>query len=215
MSKGRLITFEGIEGSGKSTQIERLSTFLRAQKKEVLTLREPGGTALGETLRNLLQHQTDIDIHRQAEWLLFSASRVQLIHEVILPALNRGVWVLCDRFIDSTIAYQGYGRELDIPAMKQLHKSILGALAPDITFFLSVDVNQGFKRVEARCKEQAVEPDRMESQQRDFYERVFVGYDELAKDEKRIHRIDGTAPIEEISEYIQQEVLALLSGTTT
>ena len=215
MSKGRLITFEGIEGSGKSTQIERLSTFLRAQKKEVLTLREPGGTALGETLRNLLQHQTDIDIHRQAEWLLFSASRVQLIHEVILPALNRGVWVLCDRFIDSTIAYQGYGRELDIPAMKQLHNSILGALVPDITFFLSVDVNQGFKRVEARCKEQAVEPDRMESQQRDFYERVFVGYDELAKDEKRIHRIDGTAPIEEISEYIQQEVLALLSGTTT
>ena len=215
MSKGRLITFEGIEGSGKSTQIEQLSTFLRAQKKEVLTLREPGGTALGETLRNLLQHQTDIDIHRQAEWLLFSASRVQLIHEVILPALNRGAWVLCDRFIDSTIAYQGYGRELDIPAMKQLHNSILGALVPDITFFLHVDVNQGFKRVEARCKEQAVEPDRMETQQRDFYERVFAGYDELARDEKRIHRIDGTAPIEEISEYIQQEVLALLSGTTT
>ena len=215
MSKGRLITFEGIEGSGKSTQIERLSTFLRAQKKEVLTLREPGGTALGEALRNLLQYQTDIDIHRQAEWLLFSASRVQLIHEVILPALNRGAWVLCDRFIDSTIAYQGYGRELDIPAMKQLHNAILGALVPDITFFLSVDVNQGFERVEARCREQAVEPDRMESQERDFYERVFAGYDELARDEKRIHRIDGTASIEVISEFIQQEVLALLSGTTT
>ena len=215
MSKGRLITFEGIEGSGKSTQIERLSTFLRAQKKEVLTLREPGGTALGEALRSLLQYQADIDIHRQAEWLLFSASRVQLIHEVILPALNRGAWVLCDRFIDSTIAYQGYGRELDIPVMKQLHNAILGALVPDITFFLSVDVNQGFERVEARCKEQAIEPDRMESQQRDFYERVFAGYDELARDEKRIHRIDGTASIEVISEYIQQEVLALLSGTTT
>ena len=163
----------------------------------MLTLREPGGTALGEALRHLLQYQTDIDIHRQAEWLLFSASRVQLIHEVIAPALNRGAWVLCDRFIDSTIAYQGYGRELDISTMKMLHNSILGTLVPDITFFLRVDVNQGFERVDARCKEKAVEPDRMESQQRDFYELVFAGYDELAKNEKRIHRIDGTASMAE------------------
>jgi len=142
---GKFITFEGPEGCGKSTQIKLLAEKLEAQGIKVACTREPGGTATGEAIRNILQHDVvDESLGERAELLLFTASRAQLMDQVVLPALGRGEWVLCDRFIDSTMAYQGFARGMDIATLDRINDFAIDSRNPDLTLLLDLDVEKGF-----------------------------------------------------------------------
>lgn len=178
---GRFITFEGPEGGGKSTHIKRLADRLKSQGREVLITREPGGTPTGEAIRGILQHdQAGEPICPAAELLLFEASRAQLVHTVILPALQKGVWVLCDRFADSTTAYQGYGRGFDLETILMLNRHAIGACVPDLTLLLDIDVQAGRERLSQRNLAQNTTSDRIEREALEFHERVRKGFLELA-----------------------------------
>lgn len=179
------ITFEGIDGSGKSTQIGMLAQWLRGRGASVLTLREPGGTALSEAVRAVLL-STKHEIHPRAELLLFEAARAQLAETVIRPALERGIIVICDRFADSSTAYQGYGRGLRVSDVENCNNIAAGGIKPDITFFLDISVETAFERATGRNGETA---DRMELSGRDFFERVREGYIRVAEAEKERFRI--------------------------
>lgn len=197
---GFFITFEGPEGCGKSTQIAMLVARLRASgQAEVVTTREPGGTPAGEAIRGILQHDTaGSDIGAAAETLLFEASRAQLVERVIRPALERGAIVLCDRFADSTTAYQGYGRGFDIEALLQLHEFALGGTWPDITLLLDLDVEQGFQRIQARNGGAAV-LDRMERESREFHQRVVAGFRAMAdRWPERFRRVDAAGTVDSV-----------------
>ena len=180
--QGLFITFEGPEGSGKTTQAARLAVRLEECGREVVRAREPGGTATGEAIREILQHdgagETPVP---EAEVFLFAASRAQLVRRVILPALARGAWVVCDRFADSTTAYQGYGRGLDVERILGVNSLAIEDAAPDLTFLLDVDVATGFDRLWARNRKGGLQEDRFEREQRQFHERVRSGYLELAE----------------------------------
>lgn len=187
---GRFITFEGPEGSGKSTQVRLLVDQLQARGIKVLSTREPGGTATGEAIRNMLQHDAvDEVLHERTELLLFTASRAQLVHHVILPALARGEWVICDRFIDSTMAYQGYARGLPLDALDRINDFAIGSRKPDLTLLLDLDVASGFRRLEARYADGKASADRFEREERDFHQRVRDGYHRLAEREPQRFRI--------------------------
>jgi len=206
---GLFITFEGSEGCGKSTQIVRLAEKLRQEHpaREVLTLREPGGTALGEQVRQVLQHaDSSVSIVSEAELLLFAASRAQLVREVIQPALKRGAIVLCDRFFDSTTVYQGVARALDPEQVKMINNFSIGEVVPDVTFLLDMEVTQGRARMRARNASSAL-VDRMEQEAESFYEAVRQGYLDLAKKEsERIVIIDASKNVEEVSKKIIKQL---------
>ncbi|HPR63395.1 MAG TPA: dTMP kinase [Thermoanaerobaculia bacterium] len=196
----RFITFEGVEGSGKSTQIELTSAWLGQKGIRHTATREPGGTKAGESIRQLLLHQTDVQLSPLTEAALFTAARQQLLQEIILPSLNSGSWVLCDRFIDSTIAYQGYGRGVGEEKIRRMH-SIIGNIMPDITFFLDVSVETGLKRLHPGVR------DRFESMDFSFHKRVRDAYLVLYKKEpNRIVILDGTRPAEDIQAEIQERL---------
>jgi dTMP kinase len=179
---GRFITLEGPEGGGKSTQAARLAARLRAAGREVLATREPGGTPLGEAIRRLLQHEEAGEgMRSEAELFLFLASRAQLVREVIRPALARGTWVVCDRFADSTTAYQGFGRGCDLDTVLAFNAFALGGLEPDLTLLLDLDITLGFERLLARHQAGGVGHDRIERADRAFHERLRQGYLELAR----------------------------------
>jgi dTMP kinase len=184
MAKGKLITFEGPEGSGKSTHIRLLADFLRARGVTVTQTREPGGTPMGEAIRRLLQHnesgESTVD---RAEVLLFLASRAQHVERLIRPALERGDWVLCDRFEDSTFAYQGYGRGFDLCALRSANAFATAGLKPDLTFLLDVSPAAGRERLRIRQAETAVGPDRIERETDAFHSRLRDGFLELARSE--------------------------------
>lgn len=210
---GVFITFEGPEGSGKSTQIVLLAERLRAQRQvEVVTTREPGGTPVGEAIRGILQHDTaGSDIGAAAETLLFEASRAQLVEHVIRPALARGAVVLCDRFADSTTAYQGYGRGFDIDALLQLHAFALNGVNPTLTLLLDLDVEVGFKRIQARHGNTGG-LDRMERESQAFHSRVVEGFRDMAKRwPERFRRIDGSASVESVHASIWRQVEEILA----
>jgi dTMP kinase len=202
MKRGKFITFEGPEGGGKSTQARAIRDYLANRGYEVDLRREPGGTTTGERIRNLLQHEsTDAEIHARTEVLLFQASRAQLVQEAIIPALKRGVYVLCDRFYDSSTAYQGYGRGFDIEEIELLNKFATGGLVPDLTFLLDLPATEGFKRLEARRNEEGkiTKKDRIESAPLKFHERLREGYLEIAKKyPKRFVVLDAMQKQEEI-----------------
>lgn len=180
--KGKFITFEGPEGGGKSTHIRRLGAHLQALGHEVLLTREPGGTPTGETIRGILQHeQSGEAICPETELLLFEASRAQLVRTVILPALNLGKWVLCDRFVDSTTAYQGYGRGFDLETIFMLNGYAMGPCVPDLTIVMDVDVKTGRDRLSQRNLAMNTTSDRIEREAVEFHERVYRGFHELAK----------------------------------
>jgi dTMP kinase len=188
--RGRFVTFEGPEGSGKSTQIRRLADWLMAQGKEVFCTREPGGTPAGEAIRALLQHDVaGDDLGERAELLLFSASRAQLVDRVIAPALDRGVWVLCDRFFDSTMAYQGFARGMDLEALGQINAFAVQDCRPDLTLLLDLSVEVGFARLKTRYEGSGDAKDRFEREEKAFHERVRHGYLQLAKREPDRFRI--------------------------
>jgi dTMP kinase len=175
--RGWFISLEGSEGCGKSTQSQRLADRLRSEGFPVLAVREPGGTPLGEEIRGLLKYAASGQgMTPEAEFLLFSASRAQLVREVISPALAAGQSVVCDRFADSSTAYQGAGRGLDLGVIRQVHSSVVGEVWPDITLLLDMDAEQAWQRAHQRNREEGAPADRMESEALSFYQRVRQGY---------------------------------------
>ncbi|MDD2710286.1 MAG: dTMP kinase [Verrucomicrobiae bacterium] len=195
-ARGMLVTFEGSDGAGKSTQIRRLQARLEKLGRRVMVTREPGGTALGERVRHLLKFDpAGRDMRDETELLLFSASRAQLVREKILPALARGEVVLCDRFVDSTTVYQGFARGLDAGFVERLNRFVTAGRLPDLTVVLDLDAAAGLARAKARTKK----TDRMEAQRRSFYEKVRRGFKRLAKAEpRRIKVVSATGTEEEV-----------------
>lgn len=184
------ITFEGPEGGGKTTQIRLLRDYLASCRVNVLDVREPGGTPIGDRVRAILLDPKS-RIHPRAELLLYSASRAQLVAEVIRPHLEAGGVVLCDRYADSTIAYQGYGRGLSLSALREITAFATGGLLPDLTFYLDIDPAQGIAR-----RQQSGELDRMDAQTLGFHRRVRDGYLALiAAEPGRWVRIDADQPL--------------------
>ncbi|MDF7826047.1 dTMP kinase [Pontiellaceae bacterium B12227] len=209
---GKFITFEGPEGSGKSTQIRLLVEKLEEQGIEITCTREPGGTATGEQIRNLLQHDAAGEpLCDRAELLLFTASRAQLMDRVILPALGNGGWVLCDRFIDSTMAYQGFARGMDIATLDAVNEFAIYERKPDLTLLLDLDIEAGFRRLEERYADSDESHDRFEQEARDFHHKVRDGYHQLAEREpNRFCIINADRFIEEVAEDIWNAVKGAL-----
>jgi len=188
------VTFEGIDGSGKSTQAELLQARLEGDGCDVVMTREPGGTELGERIRELLLHGGHVS--PWAEALLYAASRAQHVDEVIRPALERGAWVVCDRFVDSSVAYQGVGRELGLDRVLDLNLAAVGGLMPDRTFLLSLEATALPGRLQG-------DHDRLEREPGDFHSRVAEGYRELAaRFPGRIVVLDATLPPDTIAEKV-------------
>lgn len=211
---GLFITFEGTEGGGKSTQIQRLSERLESLGRRVRRMREPGGTLIGEEIRHTLQHSAQNQaMVPEAELLLINASRAQLVREVIRPSLAVGEFVLCDRFYDSTVAYQGYGRGLDLKLIGKVIDFVVGPTRPHLTFLLHVPVGVSESRRQSRQAAGGVVRDRMEEAGRDFFERVEQGYRAIATAEPgRVKWIDATGGIPEVGEAIWEHVKRLLGG---
>lgn len=198
------ITFEGIEGSGKSTQMNLLKEYLEKKGRSVLSLREPGGTSIGESLRRILLTVGDEEIAPATELFLYEACRAQLVANVIRPALASGRIVLCDRFIDSTLAYQGHGRGIDAGHICSMNDTASGGIKPDITFFLDIEAEAGLQRAWTRLNngdgavEDGVKEDRFEREDMAFHERVRQGFLEIAAREQRVRIIDGRREIHSI-----------------
>ena len=208
---GRFITFEGGEGCGKSTQIRLLADRLRAAGKEVLLTREPGGTALAEKIRTLVREESDDPPNSRAETLLFLASRAQVVEGVIRPALESGTWVLCDRFADSTFAYQGYGRGLDLDELRRINSFATGGLAPDRTILLNVSPEVSAKRMRAREAATNTGADRMEKAGDDFHFRLRRGFLELAAAEpERFSVVQADGGVEEVGEAVWNSIQPML-----
>ena len=207
---GLFITFEGGEGCGKSTQIELLAKSLSEEGAKVHQTREPGGTKLGEAIRNLLQHEyAGEGMCPEAELLLFTASRAQIVRELIQPALERGEIVLCDRFMDSTTVYQGVARAIDAGQVAQINQFATGGLKPDLTILLDLTPETGMARVHARSNGQL---DRMEKEDLSFFNEVRRGYLELAEaDPDRFLVLDASRPIETLQTEIWNAIEPRLS----
>lgn len=208
---GRLISFEGPEGSGKSSQISRLAAHLKKSGKEVVTTREPGGTEIGEQIRNIIVHNSKGDeMCPETELLLFTAARAQVVREVIAPALIAGKYVLSDRYLDSTTVYQGIARKLGSDPVAQINRFAVGNVMPDITVIIDVPPEVSIERLQQRVTDL---PDRMERENIDFYHKVREGYLLLAKQmTDRVILVDGTKPIEKVAETIWEHVQVRLSN---
>lgn len=221
MPRGFFITFEGLDGSGKSTQIKLLARMLRTQGRSVTLTRQPGGTAIGDQIRGVLLHSKTENVAPLTEMALMFADRAQSIHEIIRPALAAGGIVLCDRYTDSTEAYQGGGRELGSAAVLNLHRDICDDLWPDLTILLLPDLDASLARARRRNVRQQIQGNdegRFESEERAFYERVFRKYREIAaREPHRVVVIEDDAPVEVIEERvlaIVNEQLARLSHSS-
>lgn len=210
MSKGRFISFEGTEGSGKSTQIKLLAERLKTLGHRVRVLREPGGTPIGEEIRHTLKHsQQNHAMTPEAELLLMNASRAQLVREIIRPALAAGEIVLCDRFYDSTTAYQGHGRELDLAQVKAIIDFAVGDTRPNLTLFIHIPPEVSERRLASRQQTLplTLQRDRFEEADKKFFERVAEGFRSVAAAEPaRVKFINGDQPLQAIAERIWEFV---------
>jgi dTMP kinase len=209
--RGKFITFEGLDGVGKSTQLENLAANLRERGIDVVTTREPGGTALGEKLRTVLLSSRTAGLSPLAELALMFADRAQHIDEQILPALERGQWVLCDRFTDSSEAYQGGGRRLGTEIVLQLHQALCHDLQPDLTILMLSDAARAVARARRRnvdqSKEMEDDENRFEKESRAFYERVLAAYMAIAKRApQRVAAVDAADPIAKVQKKIARIV---------
>lgn len=205
MNKGFFITFEGIDGSGKSTQIDLLNKWLLEQDYEVVTTREPGGTNIGEKIREIILDPSHKEMDDITEAYLYASSRAQLVREVILPSVASGKIVICDRFLDSSIAYQGYGREMG-NKVKLINSVAVGSCIPDLTFYLRVEPDDGQGRINDRAL------DRIELEGAKFRQRTFDGYENIAlEDNRRVAIINGNDSIENIHKHIVNKVRDLIS----
>jgi dTMP kinase len=205
--QGKFITFEGLDGVGKSTQMENLARWLRERNINVLTTREPGGTELGQKLRTVLLSSRTSGLSPLAELALMFADRAQHIDEQILPALKRGQWVLCDRFTDSSEAYQGGGRELGSEVVLQLHKTLCRDLKPDLTILMLTDLEHSIRRARRRNQEQsrASEHDenRFEKEDRAFHQRVLQTYLAISQREpERVAPVEAKEPVDKVHKKI-------------
>lgn len=200
-----MISFEGPEGSGKSTQISLLATQLQKHGKDVITTREPGGTEIGEQIRNIIVHNSKGDeMCAETELLLFTAARAQLVREVIAPALVEGKYVLSDRYLDSSTVYQGIARKLASGPVAEINRFAVGNVMPDITVIVDVPPEVSMARLKQRVTDL---PDRMERQNIDFYHKVREGYLLLAKQmTDRVILVDGTKSIEDVSKAVWEHV---------
>jgi dTMP kinase len=208
--RGKFITFEGLDGVGKSTQMENLAAWLRERGLDVITTREPGGTDLGQKLRTVLLSSRTSGLSPIAELGLMFADRAQHIDEQILPALRRGQWVLCDRFTDSSEAYQGGGRELGSDVVLQLHHALCRGLKPDLTILMLTDVEHSVNRARRRNQEQSRtgedDENRFEQESRAFHERVLQSYLAIARREpERVVQVDAKDKIPKV----QQKIIAI------
>lgn len=201
--KGTFITFEGIDGCGKSTQARKLYAYLKRKGYTVRLLREPGGTPISERIRRLLLNR-DMEIRPISELLLYEAARAQLAEKVILPALIRGEIVLCDRYFDSTTAYQGYGRRIDLSLIERLNRMASLGISPDLTFVFDIDYATSLSR---RRKK----PDRLEKEKQAFFNRVRRGFCELAC-RKRMVLLNGRKDIETLFVELTRSVLPLIKN---
>jgi dTMP kinase len=206
---GKLISFEGSEGSGKSTQIARLAAHLQKLGREVITVREPGGTEIGEQIRNIIVHNSKGDeMCAEAELLMFAAARAQLVREIIAPALTAGKYVLSDRFLDSSTVYQGIARNLAPDPVHQINRFAVGNVMPDLTIVLDVTTDVGLARIRQRASDI---PDRMERENIDFYEKVRAGYLLLAESmPERLSVIDGSGTEDVVAKKVWTAVKARL-----
>lgn len=199
------ITLEGPEGSGKTSQVAPLAEFLSQLGHDVLTLREPGGSDIGEQIRAVIMAMKNTAMHPRTEILLFLASRAQFVEEIVQPALRAGKWVLCDRYADSTLAYQGYGHQIDLDILRRLLKFATGGLTPDLTLLLDVEIQAGL----TRKRHAGGEWNRLDAYPSDFHQRVRQGYLELAQqDPHRWVVIDAGQPVEMVQSAMRQAVLA-------
>ncbi|NOX18923.1 MAG: dTMP kinase [Chlorobi bacterium] len=202
------ITFEGLDFSGKSTQIFLLRERLEKAGHKVVVIREPGGTPISEKVRNILLDKKNQEMVFETELLLFSASRAQLVREVILPHLKKNHFVLSDRFHDSSVAYQGFGRGVDIETLMEIQRFAIGDAVPDLTFFIDIPLEM----IESRKIKHNAELDRIELMKSDFYIKVREGYLFLAEKEKRFRVIDGTKSKEEVHKEIMKYIEMFESG---
>jgi dTMP kinase len=206
-SRGRFTTFEGPDGSGKSTQLARLAKRLRGLGREVVETAEPGGTSIGRDIRAILLNARNHHLRPTAELLLYFASRAQNVEEVIQPALERGAIVLSDRFTDSTLVYQGVGRGLGADVVRQLHTIACGSLMPDLTLLIDIDPRLTLERTTKRAAQ-----DRLDGESLDFHTRVREGYFQLAATEPgRVRIVDGSRDIDTVAAALwplAEEVLA-------
>jgi dTMP kinase len=201
--KGLFITFEGADGSGKTTQIGLLTAYLKEKSREVITTIEPGGTKLGKKIRHILLDKENMGMSPRAETLLFQASRAELVSKVILPALKSGHIVICDRFFDSTIVYQGIARGLGKEKIIDMSLWATDGLVPDLTFLLSLDVDQGEERIVGSLRDR----DRIEMEEEKFKQKIFEGYTVLAREfNDRIVPVDAGQEIEIVFKTIRENV---------
>jgi dTMP kinase len=208
---GWFITFEGVEGSGKTTQIRLAGEFLREKGFPVFMTQEPGGTPLGERIREILLNQTGFDISGEAEVFLFAAARAQHTDAVIRPALEKGQVILCDRFSDATIAYQAYGRGLPLETVREICRFASRGISPHLTLLFDLPVEKGLERAFRRIagREEASREDRFEREQLDFHRRIREGYLSIAREEPgRVKIVDASRDIEST----RREVRAILSS---
>ena len=199
INRKHFISFEGIDYSGKTTQINLLQAYLQKEGYQVYVLREPGGTVISEKIRSILLDRKHNDMNERAEIFLYSAARVQLVSEKIIPLLKEGYFIIADRYVDSTTAYQGYGRGLDLDMVKQINRAATFGLLPSITFYLEITPQQA----QQRRLNKGESADRLEGAGIDFYQRVFNGYRRLAEEEKeRFHIIDAMQSVNAIHKQI-------------
>ena len=202
MKKGLFLTFEGVDGCGKSTQLSFLANYLAEQGYDVLLTREPGGCHISEQVRDILLDPENKEMSAEAEMLLYAAARAQHIDQTILPALEQGKIVLCDRYLDSSIAYQGFGRGLKAGHVREANRYALENCLPDATFLFLLEVGSSFRRIEnGRGK-----TDRLEQEGRGFFDRVDEGFRKLAEQEARIRVIDASRSVEQVSQELKREV---------
>lgn len=205
--KGLFISFEGIEGSGKSTQLNFTVEYLQAKNIEVVQTREPGGTLVGEKIRDVLLDNQLPNMYMDTELMLMFAARVEHVRKVIQPALQAGKWVVCDRFFDATYAYQGYGRDIDLNRIDALKEFSIGTLAPDLTLLLDVSLEVSMDRVTKRGNK-----DRFENEKIDFYKKVRNGYLQIANNNpSRVATIDANNSIDEVQRAIRIQLDGLLN----
>lgn len=211
MRRGLFISFEGGEGCGKSTQASLLKTSIENAGHKVILTREPGGTWLGEQVRHLIKDQSDDVPCARAETLLFLAARAQLVEKVILPALENGIWVVSDRFSDSTLAYQGYGRGLDLNELTKANEFACSSVKPDITLLLDVEIEESVNRRLARENALNSSADRIELEGMQFHSRLREGFKALAsKEPERFAVIDANASLSEVQERIWKRLKPLV-----
>lgn len=197
------ISFEGIDFCGKSTQVELLKNYLEKNNQKVLIIREPGGTEISEKIRDILLDKKNLAMTMESEIFLFSASRAQLVREKIKPSLEKGYFVISDRFHDSTTAYQGFGRGISLESVMHINKLAIDDTVPDLTFFMNISLEEAEKR---KMLKSHSELDRIEVSDSAFYQKVIDGYKYLAASEKRFRVIDATMKVEKIHEIILNEV---------